>query len=585
MNKHYTSITTNRTPRPRSERLREQGIGSTNSTVVLNAKAGGGGNSGPTGDGHTHANKDALDEISTDNNGYQYLTQLKEVTVTDPDTQETHTEYQRVKEKVKAGFADEATHAAYAHDLDPDSPANQRFLSRLLNDVAAGNITFQQAIYVLGIAVFRGEAQFGTFVRSLYAGTGAGIDPQGNAEFESVRVRTYFEAVELIINRLSAIEGDQLLTEADTIDSVDDLGNNCYGLHLHSKWEGYFTAQAVNNVIKGIINNLGATALGMTTPGTNAAMYTSWMRVNSVNAANNYIEVTLYPDNETPAGQNFPPCELMKIARWGNQTDTTRQSCLYLSSTEGRIVKLNGVTKPIIDSTNYGAVFGSLPDFVRSMTDSEGNLLPIRQGLDYMYIPGVITMDIIRIDWQGNPIVNYVDRGQYDPNGLYYCRTVNPATGEYETSDVWYMGCKWRCCYNLTTTAPRWNNTHWAMVEGNPAFTVEFNDTDVLFDPDRFDLTLTIIAKLYNQDVTADILAADVQWTRYSEDAAGVERVASDNAWAIRRGNSGKSIHLTGSDIDFNGYIPRVVRFTATVTLRDGVGNEAAADSASFQLN
>lgn len=585
MNKHYTSITTNRTPRPRSERLREQGIGSTNSTVVLNAKAGGGGNSSPTGDGHTHANKDALDEISTDNNGYQYLTQLKEVTVTDPDTQETHTEYQRVKEKVKAGFADEATHAAYAHDLDPDSPANQRFLSRLLNDVAAGNITFQQAIYVLGIAVFRGEAQFGTFVRSLYAGTGAGIDPQGNAEFESVRVRTYFEAVELIINRLSAIEGDQLLTEADTIDSVDDLGNNCYGLHLHSKWDGYFTAQAVNNVIKGIINNLGATALGMTTPGTNAAMYTSWMRVNSVNAANNYIEVTLYPDNETPAGQNFPPCELMKIARWGNQTDTTRQSCLYLSSTEGRIVKLNGVTKPIIDSTNYGAVFGSLPDFVRSMTDSEGNLLPIREGLDYMYIPGVITMDIIRIDWQGNPIVNYVDRGQYDPNGLYYCRTVNPATGEYETSDVWYMGCKWRCCYNLTTTAPRWNNTHWAMVEGNPAFTVEFNDTDVLFDPDRFDLTLTIIAKLYNQDVTADILAADVQWTRYSEDAAGVERVASDNAWAIRRGNSGKSIHLTGSDIDFNGYIPRVVRFTATVTLRDGVGNEAAADSASFQLN
>ena len=585
MNKHYTSITTNRTPRPRSERLREQGIGSANSTVVLNAQAGGGGNSSPIGDGHTHANKDALDEISTDNNGYQYLTKLKEVTVTDPDTQETHTEYQSVKEKVKAGFADEATHAAYAHDLDPDSPANQRFLSRLLNDVAAGNITFQQAIYVLGIAVFRGEAQFGTFVRSLYAGTGAGIDPQGNAEFESVRVRTYFEAVELIINRLSAIEGDQLLTEADTIDSVDDLGNNCYGLHLHSKWEGYFTAQAVNNVIKGIINNLGATALGMTTPGTNAAMYTSWMRVNSVNAANNYIEVTLYPDNETPAGQNFPPCELMKIARWGNQTDTTRQSCLYLSSTEGRIVKLNGVTKPIIDSTNYGAVFGSLPDFVRSMTDSEGNLLPIRQGLDYMYIPGVITMDIIRIDWQGNPIVNYVDRGQYDPNGLYYCRTVNPATGEYETSDVWYMGCKWRCCYNLTTTAPRWNNTHWAMVEGNPAFTVEFNDTDVLFDPDRFDLTLTIIAKLYNQDVTADILAADVQWTRYSEDAAGVERVASDNAWAIRRGNSGKSIHLTGSDIDFNGYIPRVVRFTATVTLRDGVGNEAAADSASFQLN
>lgn len=484
----------------------------------------------------------------------------------------------------RAGFASRSSYADIAGDLAENSPVFERFLSRLEDDVAAGNITFQQAIYVLGVSVFRGEAQFGTFVKSLYAGSGAGIDPLGNAEFESVRVRTFFEAVELIINRLSAIEGDQLLTEADTIESVDDLGNNCYGLHLHSKWEGYFTAQAVNNVIKGIINNLGATALGYSSPGTNAALYTSWMRVNSVNAANNYIEVTLYPDNETPAGHNFPPCELMKIARWGNQTDTTRQSCIYLSSTEGRIVKLTGVTKPIIDPTNYGAVFGSLPDFVRSMTDSEGNLLPIRQGLDYMYVPGIVTQDIIRIDFHGNPIVNYVDRGEWQADGLYYCKTVNPDTGEYETSDVWYLGCKWRCCYNLTTTAPRWNNTHWAMIEGNPAFTVEFNDTDVLFDPDRFDLTLTIIAKLHNQDVTADILDADVQWVRYSEDNNGVERVASDNAWAIRRAGAGKSMHLTAADMDFNGYVPKVVRITAIVTLRDGENREVAADRAVFEF-
>ena len=577
MDKKYTSVTTNRTPRPRSKRLREQGIGSTNSTVVLNAETGG--SSTPSGDGHTHANKEALDQISTDSNGYEYLTRLVETTVTDETTGEETTQYERVTEKVKAGYAD------MAYDLDPDSPVRRQFLSRLVDDVAAGNITFQQAIHVLGIAHFGGEAQFGTFVRSLYAGSGAGIDNLGNAEFESVRVRTYFEAVELIINRLSAIEGDQLLTEADTIDSVDDLGNNCYGLHLHSKWDGYFTAQAQNNVLKGIINNLGATALGYTNPGTNAALYTSWMRVNSVNAANNYIEVTLYPDNETPAGHNFPPCELMKIARWGNQTDTTRQSCIYLSSTEGRIVKLTGVTKPIIDAANYGATFGSLPDFVRALTDDNGNLLPIREGLDYMYIPGIVTMDIIRLNkWTLKPICEYVDRGEWQPNGLYYFEAVNPDTGNYEISDVWYLGCKWRCCYNLTTTAPAWNNTHWAMIEGNPAFTVEFNDTDVIFDPDRFDLTLNIIAKIYNQDVTADILAADVAWTRYSEDANGVERVASDNAWALRRGNAGKSIHLTAADMDFNGYVPKIVRITATVTLRDGMGNAAAQDRAILEI-
>ena len=67
--------------------------------------------------------------------------------------------------------------------------------------------------------------------------------------------------------------------------------------------------------------------------------------------------------------------------------------------------------------------------------------------------------------------------------------------------DVWYMGCKWRCAKTGTKTAPAWNNTDWAMVEGNPQFTVEFADTDYIFDPDRFALTLTIIARLYNMDI------------------------------------------------------------------------------------
>lgn len=98
-------------------------------------------------------------------------------------------------------------------------------------------------------------------------------------------------------------------------------------------------------------------------------------------------------------------------------------------------------------------------------------------------------------------------------------------------------------------------------------------------------MTLTIIARLHNIVITDDILDEDVMWTRYSEDADGVERVASDNAWAIKRAGAGKSIHLTKEDIDFNGYVPKVVKFTATVTLRDGMGEEAAQDSASFEYS
>ena len=556
MDKQYTSKITLRTPRPRSERLREQGIGGGATTVVMSGAGGGG--STVTGDGHTHGNLSALNEISTDRQGYMYLTQIREKE--DTETGETTTE--QVTEKVKAGFAD------VAHDLSEDSPVREQFLSRLVDDVAKGNLTFEKMLTVLGLSIFKSGAQFGEFVKSLYAGKGAGIDELGNAEFESVRVRSYFECMELIINRLSAIEGDQLLTEADTIESVDDLGDNCYGLHLKSKWDGYFTAQYPNNVLKGIINTL-ATGSGV--------YYTSWMRVNSVNTANNYIEVTLYPGEETPAGTNYPPCEMMKIARWGNQTDTKRQSCIYLSSTEGRIVRLTGVTKPIIDSTNYGATFGELPEFLRELD------LPIADGQDYLYARGIVVQDIIRIDYQGKPVSEIVDRGQWSATGDYYCEALNPNTGNYEISDVWYNGCKYRCAKTGTTTAPAWNNTDWAMVEGNPEFTVDFAETDYLFDPDKFNLTLTIVAKLYNMDITDDILDADVQWTRYSEDANGVERVASDNAWALKHAGAGKSIDLTVEDCDFNGYVPKVLKFIATVTLRDGMGNEAGTANAVFQ--
>ena len=551
----YELKTFKRGQRPRSERLRELGGESTGGGGTVVTVNGSGSAVSPND--HYHANKQALDQISTDADGYEYLTRQKETT-----DDKGNAVYEQITEKVKAGYAD------VANDLTEDSPIRKQFLSRLVDDVAKGNITFEQAVRVAGVSYMGGGAEFGEFIKSLYAGKGAGIDAKGNAEFESVRVRSYFECLELIINRLSAIEGDQLLTEADTIDSVDDLGDNCYGLHLRSKWDGYFTAQAVGNVLKGIINTLASGS---------GKYYTCWLRVNSVNTANNYIEVTAYPDEDTPAGKNYAPCEAMKIARWGNQTDTKRQSCIYLSSTEGRIVRLTGVTKPIVEASNYGATFGTLPEFLRDMD------LPIVDRQDYVYARGLIVQDIIRIDYKGKPISEVIDRGPWAAGAAYYCEALNPETGIYEISDVWYMGCKWRCAKTGTTTAPAWNNTDWAMVEGNPQFTVEFADTDYIFDPDRFSLTLTIIARLYNMDITDDILPADVEWTRYSEDANGVPRTASDNAWALKRAGAGKSLSLTIEDCDLNGYMPRTLKFIATVTLRDGMGNEAGTESAIFQ--
>lgn len=69
-------------------------------------------NGGGSGSGHTHANKDSLDQIATDSDGYIYLTYPKRI------FNEATKEYETVTvtEKVKAGYADKAG------DLTEDSP-------------------------------------------------------------------------------------------------------------------------------------------------------------------------------------------------------------------------------------------------------------------------------------------------------------------------------------------------------------------------------------------------------------------------------------------------------------------------------
>ena len=138
----YLSELNHRGARPRSKRLRQMGATATGyaSTVVIN------GGSGPLslGDGHTHANKRYLDQLSTDADDYLYINQLRKQT--DAETGETID----VTEPRKAN----AGHADIAHDLDPDSPANERYLRKDQDDRTehslgvGGDLTIHGAVYI-----------------------------------------------------------------------------------------------------------------------------------------------------------------------------------------------------------------------------------------------------------------------------------------------------------------------------------------------------------------------------------------------------------------------------------------------------
>ena len=348
--------------------------------------------------------------------------------------------------------------------------ADSRYLSGIRPDTAHAPIHFAQGLTSRGIQV-QGTANVeGAFsVGDFHAGmSGAGISADGTAEVERLTVRSKLEVAEMQINRLTAMEGDWLLTESGTVEHVEQRGAQ-WVLTMRRRFEGDFTAFAVHDVIKGIVSTAAVRAFRPNTPlpTPEAAIYAvAWLRVESVDINENSITCSLYDNADVPGGANMQPCEGMNLARWGNTSIAERRSCLYLSSREGRIVHLQGVTAPKITPENQRAAFGSLPEFLKKELAGV-----VDANDDYLFARGLVVQDIIRLDAKANPIPEIVDRGNWKQGAKYYGGTRNPETKRFEISDVWLDGARWRCSTTKsegTTETPAPNSIHWTLIQAKP---------------------------------------------------------------------------------------------------------------------
>lgn len=398
-----------------------------------------------------------------------------------------------------------------------------------------------------------GGVHFGEFASSLMNGTGGSIDGHGNAELETLRLRSALIVKELIYNRWSAQEGNTTFTEAGTIDAVKQEDDGTYTLTIRRRWEYDVTAFDEQDVCYGSVNDLAQGG---------GRYYDAWFRVLSVNRTANTLSVVLYPDDEVPGGQNYTPQVGMVVTRRGNATNTERQGFWYISSYEGCICFLDGVTKPILEERNYAIIIGKLKRL--SLFDN----LPINYLHSYVYCRGIAIQDLLRIDFEGTPVVTLNDRGFWS---LEVAQSDNPYTVGQDTVDtVWHYGCRWKCLVTGTTDEPRYAATGWAMIEGNPAFTIDIDSSaGWAFDGGQLTedvpfTTLTVTGTLYNRDVTAHILDDDISWTR------DTGNVAEDNAWAIKKAAAGKSLPLVADDLGLEFRQKGVCSFKCTATLRDG---------------
>ena len=376
-----------------------------NAEAAAASSGGGGasissGGSTPSADAHTHANLDTLNQLdAAPADGYLYLdstdtdtgetvrTKVKagfadEATSADHATTADHaTNADNAAHATEADHAAEAAHAATADDLTQWGTADERYLSRQHDDTAEGSVTFRKATN------FEASAQSPDFVSNGFAGSGwaaqTAEDGKTYVEADNLRIRGRLTAFELVIEKIRAICGALGISQAcGRVKSVDGDATNYYlvleGDDTHGyggfkaddfircqRWtsngaRGYWvrvsfigsTAGGHNNVLAINRSEFDAAIVEPQAGEVNAYDHAQDVSAHVVQLVTDDLSALITADDGTSmlladnsnapiAGQMVLPEVGDELVQYGNATDTTRQSAIYIHA--------NGTGQPAID--------------------------------------------------------------------------------------------------------------------------------------------------------------------------------------------------------------------------------------------
>lgn len=357
--------------------------------------------SAATADAHTHPNLDTLNQLdAAPADGYLYLdstdtdtgetvrTKVKAgfadeaASAAKATTADHATNADNAAHATEAAHAAEASHAATADDLTQWGTADERYLSRQHDDTAEGSVTFRKATN------FEASAQSPDFASNGFAGSGwaaqTAEDGQTYVEADNLRIRGRLTAFELVIEKIRAICGALGISQAcGRVKSVDGDATNYYLVLEGDDTHGYGGFQAndyircqrwTSNGARGYwvrVSFIGSTAgghdnvLAINRSEFDAAIVEP--HAGEVNAYDHVVQevpaqvvqlVTddrtalitaddgtslLLADNSDPtiAGLMVLPEVGDELVQYGNATDPTRQSAIYIHA--------NGTGQPAID--------------------------------------------------------------------------------------------------------------------------------------------------------------------------------------------------------------------------------------------
>lgn len=339
-------------------------------------------------------------------------------------------------------------------------------------------------------------------------------------------------------------QGNQVFTDRGVIEKILRIDGNEFTVKLRQRWEGDFTSFQKDDIIKGVVSS----------PTTSGEYYTAWARIVDINRYANEIKLVHYNNSEVPENTNYDITKNMIIHRFGNATDTERQSIQYISSTEGRIVFLTGVTKPILEDYNYASFWGN-PLPLKVFEDK-----PINMNHPYAYMRGLLVQDLIRVDYNGVPIKDIVNSGPWIKGKVYNDGSKSP----YIQHEVYHNGVLWRCIIDNSTEEPTFDSSQWAVMSDNTRFSVELYTDAPLFYRPNTEFKYNLVARVFHgtEDITDKMVKIDCRWER------NTRNINKDNAWNSLHSNSTNLIEITQEDVGIpeNG----VTIFKCEVYIKDG---------------
>ena len=228
------------------------------------------------------------------------------------------------------------------------------------------------------------------------------------------------------------------------------------------------------------------------------------MRVTRRPPGKNEVDVVVYPDADTPAGRNFDPSPMMKVARWGNAGSTggaeeTPAACahiLHRGEGQGLLPRHEADYR----RGNVATVLGEFPSsfLAQKPCNQEGDI--------GIYAKVGVFETIIQRDHLGRPKPQIVYRGQYDPGANYYDGTAFVDIEPQVRAELRALLRLPVALHQGRGKEPpvRGTPTDWSLYQGTRALRLEWAGSEDSVYEDSPEITLEVLAEIYHQDVTSD---------------------------------------------------------------------------------